>query len=157
VEAEVLAYRAMEDDHMAVLLEEGRAAVRTTYADGGQHPSFTTLWRRGVSLGEVSRPEALAYAGLERVITPARAARLACLGTGTCAPSANEVKTISPPGTEEQLKPIAPLDGPSMWLRELPSLFTSAPVGSALTSVTYDQPMILGAQHIVRARLAMQR
>ena len=91
-EAEVLAYRAMEDDHMAVLLEEGRAAIRTTYADGGQHPSFTALWRRGVSLGEVSRPEALAYAGLEHVITPARATRLACLGTGTCAPSANEVK-----------------------------------------------------------------
>ena len=86
-EAEVLAYRAMEDDHMAVLLEEGRAAIRTTYADGGQHPSFTALWRRGVSLGEVSRPEALAYAGLEHVITPARATRLACLGTGTCAPS----------------------------------------------------------------------
>ena len=85
-EAEVLAYRAMEDDHMAVLLEEGRAAIRTTYADGGQHPSFTALWRRGVSLGEVSRPEALAYAGLEQVITPARATRLACLGTGSCPP-----------------------------------------------------------------------
>ncbi len=98
-EAEVLAYRAMEDDHMAVLLEEGRAAIRTTYADGGQHPSFTALWRRGVSLGEVSRPEALAYAGLERVITPARATRIACLGTGTCGPSANEVEVISPPAT----------------------------------------------------------
>ena len=130
-EAEVLAYRAMEDDHMAVLLEEGRAAIRTTYADGGQHPSFTALWRRGVSLGEVSRPEALAYAGLEHVITPARATRLACLGTGTCAPSANEVKTISPPAAGEQLLAIAPLDGPSMWLKELPSLFTSAPVGGA--------------------------
>ena len=88
---------------MAVLLEEGRAAIRTTYADGGQHPSFTALWRRGVSLGEVSRPEALAYAGQERVITPARATRLACLGTGTCAPPAHEVKAISPPVTGEQL------------------------------------------------------
>ena len=156
-EAEVLAYRAMEDDHMAVLLEEGRAAIRTTYADGGQHPSFTALWRRGVSLGEVSRPEALAYAGLERVITPARATRLACLGTGTCASPAHEVKAISPPGTGEQLLPIAPLDGPSMWLKELPSLFTSAPVGDATMSFTHDQPMILGAQQIVPARLAMQR
>jgi hypothetical protein len=156
-EAEVLAYRAMEDDHMAVLLEEGRAAIQTTYADGGQHPSFTALWRRGVSLGEVSRPEALAYAGLERVLTPARATHLACLGTGTCAPSAHEVKAVSPPSTGEQLLPIGPLDGPSMWLKELPSLFTSAPVGRALMSVTHDQPMILGAQHIVPARLAMQR
>jgi murein L,D-transpeptidase YafK len=156
-EAEVLAYRAMEDDHMAVLLEEGRAAIRTTYADGGQHPSFTALWRRGVSLGEVSRPEALAYAGQERVITPARATRLACVGTGTCASPAHEVKAISAPGTGDQLKPIMPLDGPSMWLKELPSLFTSAPVGGALMSVTHGQPMILGAQQIVPAGLAMQR
>ena len=156
-EAQVLAYRTMEDDHGAVLLEEGRAAIRTTYADGGQHPSFTAMWRRGVSLREVSRPEALAYAGLERVISPARATRLACLGTGSCAPSANEVKTISPPATGEPLLPIAPLDGPSTWLRELPSLFTSAPVGSALMSFTHDQPMILGAQKIVPTRLASQR
>jgi murein L,D-transpeptidase YafK len=156
-EAGVLAYRAMEDDHAAVLLEEGRAAIRTTYADGGQHPTFTALWRRGVSLGEVSRPEALAYAGLERMITPARATRVACVGTDTCASPANEVKAISPPGTGEQLLPIAPLDGPFMWMTELPSLFTSAPVGGAMMSVPHDQPMIVGAQQIVLARLAMQR
>src|ERR671913_765290 len=156
-EADVLAYQAMEDDHEAVLLEEGRAAIRTTYADGGQHPSFTALWRRGVPLGEVSRPEALAYAGLERVITRARATRLACLGTGTCAPTAHEVKAVFPPDTGEQLVPIAPLDGPSMWLKELPSLFTSAPVGGALMGVTHGQPIILGAQQIVPAGLAMQR
>jgi murein L,D-transpeptidase YafK len=48
-EAEMRAYRAMEEDHMAVLLEEGRAAIQTTYADGGQHPSFTALWRRAAS------------------------------------------------------------------------------------------------------------
>jgi hypothetical protein len=153
----VLAYRAMEDDHMAVLQEEGRAAIRTTYADGGQHPSFTAMWRRGVSLGEVSRPEALAYAGLERVITPARATQLTCLGTGTCIPSANEVKDISSPGTGEQPQPIAPLDGPSMWLKELPSLFTSTPVGAAPTGFTHNQPMILGAQQIVPASLTMQQ
>jgi hypothetical protein len=156
-EAEVLAYRAMEDDHGAVLLEEGRAAIRTTYADGGQHPSFTALWRRGVPLGEVSRPEALAYAGLERVIAPARATRLACLGTGTCVPSAHEVKAISPADTGERLLAAAPMDGPSMWLKELPSLLTSAPVGAAKMSFTHDQPMILGAHQIVPARLAMQR
>jgi len=156
-EADVLAYRAMEDDHEAVLLEEGRAAIRTTYADGGQHPSFTTLWRRGVPLGEVSRPEALAYAGLERVITPARATRLACLETGTCAPSAHEGEAISPPDTGQQHQPIAPLDGPSMWLKELPSLFTSAQVSVATMSLTHHQPMILGAQQIVPARLLMQQ
>jgi len=157
-ETQVLAYRAMEDDHMAVLLEEGRAAIRTTYADGGQHPSFTALWRRGGSLGEVSRPEALAYAGLERVIRPARATPLTCLGTGTCAPTAHEAKAVSPPpDTGQRLQPIALLDGPSMWVQELPSLFTSAPVGAATMSLPHDQPVILGAQQIVPARLAMQR
>jgi murein L,D-transpeptidase YafK len=153
-EAEALAYRAMEDDHMAVLLEEGRAAIRTTYADGGQHPSFTALWRRGVSLREVSRPEALAYAGLERVISPARAPRLACLGPGTCAPPSTEAKAVSPPVMGERLVAIAPLDGPSTWLKELPSLFTSAPVGGAPISFIHAQSMILGAQEIVPARLA---
>jgi murein L,D-transpeptidase YafK len=64
-EAEVAAYRLQEEDHAAALLEEGRPAVRTTYADGGQHPSFAALARKGVNLGDVSRPEALAYAGLE--------------------------------------------------------------------------------------------
>jgi murein L,D-transpeptidase YafK len=153
-EAEVRAHRAMEDDHMAVLLEEGRAAIRTTYADGGQHPSFTAQWRRGISLGEVSRPEALAYAGLERVIAPARATRPVCPGPGTCTPSSAEAKAVSPLVMGERLVAFAPLDGPSTWLKELPSLFTSAPVGGAAVSFPHDQPMILGAQGIVPARLA---
>jgi murein L,D-transpeptidase YafK len=155
-EAEVQAYRAMEDDHMAVLLEEGRAAIKTTYADGGQHPSFTALWRRGVPLGEVSRPEALAYAGLERVLIPARATGPACLGNGTCAFPAKEVKAVSPPETEKRPQATEGADSPSMWLKELPSLFTSAPVRGATMSVTDNQSMISGAQQIVSARLAMQ-
>jgi murein L,D-transpeptidase YafK len=157
MEAEVLAYRAMEDDHMAVLLEEGRVAIRTTYADGGQHPSFTALWRRGVSLREVSRPEALAYAGIERVITPARAARLPCLGTGSCPPPSTEVKTVFPPVAEERLVAIAPQEGPSMWLKELPSLIMAGPVDGATQNVRHEQPMIPGTQQIVPARLTLQR
>nr|WP_262298354.1 murein L,D-transpeptidase family protein [Microvirga sp. HBU67692] len=153
-EAEVVVHRAMEDDHMAVLLEEGRAAIRTTYADGGQHPSFTTLWRRGISLGEVSRPEALAYAGLERVIASAQAMRPACPGSNTCTPSSADAKAPSPPAMEERLMALAPQDAPSTWLNELPSLLTSAPVGGAAMSFIHDQPMILGAQEIVPARLA---
>ncbi|GEO12500.1 L,D-transpeptidase family protein [Microvirga aerophila] len=153
-ETEVLAYRAMEDDHMVVLLEEGRAAVRTTYADGGQHPSFTALWRRGVSLGEVSRPEALAYAGLERVITPARGTRLACLGTGSCSPPSTEGRAVSPPAAEERLVTITPAEGPLVWLEKLPSLFTSAASGGATMSFRHDQAMISGAHGIVPARLA---
>jgi hypothetical protein len=46
--------------------------VRTIYSDGGQNAYFTALLRNGAQLGDVSRPEALAYAGLEQVLTPAR-------------------------------------------------------------------------------------
>jgi hypothetical protein len=144
----------MEEDHMVVLMEEGRAPIQTTYADGGQHPSFTAQWRRGVSLGEVSRPEALAYAGLELVIMPGRPTRLACLGPGTCAPPSTEAKAVSPPATPEQFLAVAPLNGPSTWLEELPSLLTSAPVGGARINLIHHQPMILGAQEIVPAHLA---
>jgi murein L,D-transpeptidase YafK len=153
-EAEVLAYRALEDDHMAVLLEEGRAAIRTTYADGGQHPSFTALWRRGISLGEVSRPEALAYAGQERVITPARPMRPVCLGSGPCPTPPTPPKDVSPPVTGKQLLALTPLEGPSARSEDVPSLLTSAPVGSA--AMSFDQPMILGAHHIVPAHLQRQ-
>jgi murein L,D-transpeptidase YafK len=153
-EAEVLAYRAMEDDHLAVLLEEGRAAIRTTYADGGQHPSFTSLWRRGVSLGEVSRPEALAFAGLERVIAPARATRPACPAPGPCAPPSTEATAVSPRSMGEPAGAVVPLDGPFQWLNERPSLFTSAPVARAAMSFGHDRSTIMGAQEIVPARLA---
>jgi hypothetical protein len=152
-EAEVLAYRALEDDHLAVLLEEGRVAIRTTYADGGQHPSFTALWRRGVSLGEVSRPEALAYAGLERVIEPARPTRQDC-GTGSCPPSSTPVKAIPPAATGEQLLEATTLtEGPAVWLAEMPSLFTAASVGGRTLSARRDPPMISGAHSIVPAHL----
>jgi murein L,D-transpeptidase YafK len=64
---------AEEEARTVALAAEGVAAVRTTYADGGQHPSFRALALRGTgSLGMVSRPEALALAGREVVVTPAR-------------------------------------------------------------------------------------
>ena len=64
--------------------------MRTTYSDGGQNPYFAALLRKGAQLGEVSRPEALAYAGIDEVLTPAReafaparaAARTPSAGTG---------------------------------------------------------------------------
>jgi len=152
-EAGVLAYRALEEDHMAVLLEEGRAAIRTIYADSGQHPSFTVLWRRGVSLGEVSRPEALAYAGLERVITPARPIQPVCLWTGSCPPSSGQAKAPSTPVVEERIPPPVPVAGPAMWLPELPSLFASAPVANASMSARLDQTTISGAHPVVAAQL----
>ncbi|MBB3901935.1 murein L,D-transpeptidase YafK [Methylobacterium brachythecii] len=61
-----------EAAHVAHLVEDGAPAIRTTYSDGGQHPFWAALINRGVPVGEVSRPEALAYAGQEVVLIPAR-------------------------------------------------------------------------------------
>jgi hypothetical protein len=112
VEALATARRTEEDARIQALVEGGVEAVRTTYADGGQHPSFTALIKRAsafaalagpspsgaaavtsatayaadgtsaasplaafivpAGLGEVSRPEALALAGREVVVIPAR-------------------------------------------------------------------------------------
>ena len=71
-EAAVAAYRTEQDALTARLVEDGSAAVRTTYADGGQHAFWAGLISRGVSVGEVSRPEALAYAGQDVVVIAAR-------------------------------------------------------------------------------------
>ena len=54
------------------LVQDGAAAVRTTYADGGQNAIFAALLKRGADLGTVSRPEALAYAGIDVTLIPAR-------------------------------------------------------------------------------------
>ncbi|MEE8630119.1 MULTISPECIES: L,D-transpeptidase family protein [Methylobacterium] len=119
VEALAAARRSEEEGRIQALVEGGIEAVRTTYADGGQHPSFTALIKRAAAfgaaatgatapmtnaaataatvtsatayapdpspaaspfsafvvpagLGEVSRPEALALAGREVVVIPAR-------------------------------------------------------------------------------------
>lgn len=150
-EAEVQAYRALEEDHLAVLLEEGRPAIRTSYADGGQHPSFTALWRRGVSLGEVSRPEALAYAGLERVITPARPMQPVCLWTNSCPPSTKQVRSVPSSAPEERILESVLIEGPAVWVPELPSLLTSAPVRDTTTRLGHNWPVIPGADPIVPA------
>lgn len=63
---------AREKERVAALVAEGGAAIRTTYADGGQNAIFAAMAKRGLSLGMVSRPEALAYAGREVTLIPAR-------------------------------------------------------------------------------------
>jgi murein L,D-transpeptidase YafK len=65
------AFHAAEEQKIAAL-SEGSAAVRVTYSDGGQHPAFAALLKQGANLGDVSRPEALAFAGQEVVVVPAR-------------------------------------------------------------------------------------
>ena len=47
-------------------------SLRTTYSDGGQNAIFAALLQKGENLGDVSRPEALAYAGKEVIVVPAR-------------------------------------------------------------------------------------
>ncbi|MDB5590590.1 MAG: hypothetical protein JWR86_1115 [Enterovirga sp.] len=71
-EALVQARRAQESEKTAALVADGIAAVRVTYEDGGMHAAFASLSRRGVHVGAVSRPETLALAGREIVVTPAR-------------------------------------------------------------------------------------
>jgi murein L,D-transpeptidase YafK len=71
-EAQAVARLGEESARYAALVGQGIEAVRTTYSDGGQHATFVALLRKGAALGEVSRPEALALAGLEVVQIPAR-------------------------------------------------------------------------------------
>jgi murein L,D-transpeptidase YafK len=71
-EAAANAFHAQEEARIATLVADGSAAVRTSYSDGGQHPAFATLLKQGADLGDVSRPEALAFAGQEVVLIPAR-------------------------------------------------------------------------------------
>jgi murein L,D-transpeptidase YafK len=65
------AFHAVQEEKIASL-SEGSAAVRITYSDGGQHPAFGALLKQGADVGDVSRPEALAFAGQEVVVVPAR-------------------------------------------------------------------------------------
>jgi murein L,D-transpeptidase YafK len=71
-EAVASAKHVQEEARVASLIAEGSAAVRTTYADGGQNAIFAALAKQGADLGDISRPEALAYAGQEVILTPAR-------------------------------------------------------------------------------------
>jgi murein L,D-transpeptidase YafK len=66
------AFHQAQLDKIAHLVAEGSAAIRTTYSDGGQNAIFAAMERKGISLGTVSRPEALAYAGIDVTLVPAR-------------------------------------------------------------------------------------
>jgi len=66
-------HHAQEEARSAALAKEG-ASIRTTYADGGQHAIFMAMTKAGVNLGDVSRPDALAYAGRDVIVIPARPA-----------------------------------------------------------------------------------
>ena len=61
-----------EKERVAALVSDGIVSLRTTYSDGGQNAIFAALLQKGENLGDVSRPEALAYAGKEVIVVPAR-------------------------------------------------------------------------------------
>ncbi|HMO31236.1 murein L,D-transpeptidase family protein [Enterovirga sp.] len=71
-EEAAVAHVAEEKAKVEKLVADGAGAVRITYSDGGMHPAFAALWRRGGYVGQVSRPEALAMAGHEIVTIAAR-------------------------------------------------------------------------------------
>lgn len=107
--------RAEEESRIAALVAQGKAAVRTTYVDGGQHHSFRALARRkSASLGQVSRPEALALAGQEIVLTPsgAQKAKACTPASGSCPAQSAETKPVAPSAKvrrTSQAKPAAAL------------------------------------------------
>ena len=68
-EAAAQAFHTSEAARTAALVADGAGAFRATYADGGQNASFAKAMLRG-DLGEVSRPEALAAAGIEVTLIP---------------------------------------------------------------------------------------
>ncbi|WP_342150561.1 murein L,D-transpeptidase family protein [Methylorubrum sp. SB2] len=71
-EAAAQALHRSENERIAEMTEEGAAAVRTTYSDGGQHAFWAHRISQGFPVGDISRPEALAYAGQEVVLIAAR-------------------------------------------------------------------------------------
>jgi len=66
------AFHQAQLGRIAYLIAQGSAAIRTTYSDGGQNAIFAAMMKKGVSLGTVSRPEALAYAGIDVTLLRAR-------------------------------------------------------------------------------------
>ena len=131
-EAQAQARMLEEAARMATLVDDGIAAVRTTYADGGQHPSFAALLRQGVSLGMLSRPEALAFAGREVVVIPARAKKPACPGPG-CPVQVAEARPAHP---------------------QVARLFSSAPLGYAAAALAPAAATLTGAAPILSAQFA---
>ena len=114
------AHHAQEAAHTAALAREGGATIRTTYADGGQHAIFMAMMKAGANLGEVSRPEALAYAGRDVIVTPARAAPTARPAVMAMAPAPTQPDPAPAPAplkAHSLMCGAAPILDPAMSLR----------------------------------------
>ncbi len=93
-------YHAQEEARSAALVKDGGAAIRTTYADGGQHAIFMAMTKAGVNLGDVSRPDALAYAGRDVIMTPARLAPKIAAVKASVAMASVIAQDAAPPAPE---------------------------------------------------------
>ena len=141
-EALATARRSEEEARIAALIADGAAAVRTTYADGGQHPSFRALAQRGAaSLGQVSRPDALAFAAREIIVTPARPKRLVQVAEAKGAP-AQVAKTPQPIAEPASTASILPPDTE-------PSVFAPMPLSSGPMLAVPAGSMIPGSTRIL--------
>ncbi len=98
-------HHAQEEARSAALVKDGGASIRTTYADGGQHAIFMAMAKAGVNLGDVSRPEALAYAGRDVVVAPARPAPRPALAKAP----ATSLAALAPDDAALAPKPAPPL------------------------------------------------
>lgn len=70
-EAAYVTRHAIEEARIADLAADGLPAIRTTYSDGGQNAFWAAYVSRGGAVGDISRPEALAFAAQEVVVVPA--------------------------------------------------------------------------------------
>ncbi len=128
---------SQEAHRVSDLIESGSAAVRTSYVDGGQHPSF----RRIASLPEVSRPEAIAAAPRDLIIIPARPQPRPCQG----AACTTAIAQPRPQVTFVNVRPWQLRDDIAVDLSPLTSIDVSTPLSSWST--------ISGAIQIVPATM----
>lgn len=69
IETRAVAHISEEQEAIQKQIDDGAPSVRVTYADGAMHPSFARM-RNRETLGIISRPEALAFAGRDVIIRP---------------------------------------------------------------------------------------
>jgi murein L,D-transpeptidase YafK len=141
---EALAQARLKDEEArtAALIADGSAAIRTTYSDGGQHPTFAALAARGASLGQISRPEALALAGREITIIPARPKPPTQLADAKAASQLAGLASASRPS------------GPTPAFKADLSLFEPVPLGYGRTELAGLSANMSGSMRIMPAVLA---
>jgi len=151
--------RTREQARIAAFVAEGSAAVHTVYSDGGQNPYFAALLRKGAQLGEVSRPEALAYAGIDEVLTPARGI---CAHKGRCPEAIANGPALGPAKPDADAQPAAaPQEAPPrIWLAAAhatalpatePMTLAPAPLCYKLGRPAPEQTIIAGTMPILPA------